>query len=58
LEYWFKDNFPHDFFRDSSDSILAYRDVIQWALSESNHYHPKALNEFLGADEADAFLVA
>ena len=29
-----------------------------WAISKSAHYLPNALNEFLDADEADAFLIA
>ncbi|MEJ5316413.1 MAG: DUF4411 family protein, partial [Tenuifilum sp.] len=36
----------------------AYAQVTGWAMSRSGHYLPNALNEFLNADEADAFLVA
>ncbi len=35
-----------------------YSKVSGWAISKSNHYNANALNEFLDADEADAFLVA
>ncbi|HOK51041.1 MAG TPA: hypothetical protein PLF75_04030 [Bacteroidales bacterium] len=34
-----------------------YAKVVEWAMSKSNHYLPGALEEFLNADEADAFLV-
>ncbi len=35
-----------------------YGQVVAWAISMRNHYKPKALNEFLEAGEADAFLIA
>jgi hypothetical protein len=38
--------------------IVQYVEVVKWAKSMEHHYLPKAFNEFLGADEADAFLVA
>ena len=58
LEDWCKVNLPEDFFK-STDGIMAeYKKVIAWSLSMRHHYLPNALNEFLAADEADAFLVA
>jgi hypothetical protein len=58
LESWCTDNLPDTFFRESSESLTAYASVVSWAVSKSNHYMPKALNEFLDGDEADAFLIA
>ena len=49
---------PEDFFKDTSVVMAAYGQVTAWAMSRSGHYLPNALNEFLDADEADAFLVA
>lgn len=58
LEDWCRNNLPDDFFKDTSVVIGAYAQVTAWAMSRSGHYLPNALNEFLDADEADAFLVA
>jgi len=58
LEEWCKNNLPDDFFKDTSTVLGAYGQVTAWAASKSGHYLPNALNEFLDADEADAFLVA
>lgn len=58
LEEWCRNNLPEDFFKDSSVVMAAYGQVTAWAISRSGHYLPNALNEFLDADEADAFLVA
>ncbi len=58
LEAWCKDNLPEDFFKDTSHVIGAYGKVSSWAISRSGHYLSNAINEFLEADEADAFLIA
>lgn len=58
LEFWCQNNLPHDFFKDSSEVLEEYSEVVRWAISRSTHYLPKALNEFLEADEADAFIIA
>jgi len=59
LELWCKNNLPDNFFIDTSEVVdNEYREVIRWAYSKSSHYLEKALNEFLDADEADAFIVA
>jgi hypothetical protein len=58
LKAWCKDNLPEDFFKDTSYVMAAYGNVSTWAISKSDHYLPNALNEFLDADEADAFLIA
>lgn len=58
LERWCVDNLPDDFFKDSSPVMTEYGAVSTWAISKSAHYMQNALNEFLDADEADAFIVA
>lgn len=58
LKQWCVENVPSDFFKDSSQVMNAYSQVSAWANSMNTQYLPNALNEFLDADEADAFLVA
>jgi hypothetical protein len=58
LEHWCRYNLPENFFKDTSDVLNDYQRVVGWAVSKSSHYSQNALNEFLAADEADAFLVA
>lgn len=58
LEAWCKANLPQDFFRNSDEVMSEYGHVTAWAMSMKHHYVPHALNEFLDADEADAFLIA
>ncbi len=58
LEDWCKANLPQDFFKPTNEFIDEYGRISAWAISMQNHYLPNALNEFLDADEADAFIVA
>lgn len=58
LEKWCKSNLPENFFKDTSHVMSYYGQVTAWAISKSGHYLPNALNEFLNADEADAFLIS
>jgi hypothetical protein len=58
LENWCINNLPVNFFKDSSQVMVEYGRVSAWAYSRSDHYLPNALNEFMNADEADAFIVA
>jgi len=58
LEAWCKANLPDDFFKDTSVIMNEYEQVVTWAISRNTHYLQKALDEFLDADEADAFIVA
>ncbi len=58
LKAWCIENLPHDFFKDSSGTIEAYTQVVNWAVSMSDHYIQKAMEEFLDADEADAWIIA
>ncbi len=58
LEAWCKVNLPDNFFKNTDEVIGAYAHVIGWAISKSGQYNQNALNEFLAADEADAFLIS
>ena len=58
LKEWCVANLPINFFKDSSQVMSSYGRVSVRAISKSTHYLAKALNEFLDADEADAFIVA
>jgi hypothetical protein len=58
LEEWCSFNLPVDFFKDTSNEMAAYSQVINWAVSKSDHYLPNAINEFLDSNEADAFILA
>jgi len=58
LKNWCVSNLLPDFFRDSSSALEEYRKISEWAVSKNDHYKKKAIDEFLAADEADAFLVA
>ena len=50
--------FTGGLFHDTSHVMAAYRQVSAWAISKSGHFLPNALNEFLDAEEADAFFIA
>ncbi|HPW65772.1 MAG TPA: DUF4411 family protein [Salinivirgaceae bacterium] len=58
LETWCKNNLPDNFFKSTSELINEYRQVLQWVHSKHTHYLPKAINDFISADEADAYIVA
>lgn len=58
LTLWIEDSLPSGFFAASETVIQQYVQVAGWASSRADHYRPAALNEFLHADEADAWLVA
>ena len=58
LEEWCIENLPDDFFKDTSSTMAEYSRVTAWAVSRNDHFLPQALNEFLDADEADAFIIA
>ena len=60
LKNWCEENLPDDFFQDSSPALPAeYSQVVNWAYSNLNNPSSQpALDVFLHADEADAFLVA
>ncbi len=58
LKEWCKANLPDNFFKDTDEVMGSYAQVIGWAVSKSVQYKAAALNEFLDANEADAFIVA
>lgn len=58
LEDWCVNNLPTEFFKDSSSALGEYGQISAWAISKNDHYLPQAINEFLDADEADAFLIS
>lgn len=58
LTLWVEESLPEGFFVASETAIQQYAQVATWATSRADHYKPAALNEFLHADEADAWLVA
>ena len=58
LEAWCRANLPQGFFKSTVDVMVEYGRVTTWAMSKSDHYLQNALNEFLNADEADAFVIA
>ena len=58
LKQWCVDNLHADFFKNTNSVIGEYGSVAAWASSMSHHYKPAALNEFLDADEADAWLIS
>lgn len=58
LKKWCQNNLPEDFFKDTDIVVPQYARISEWVDSKRSHYSPKAINEFLDADEADAFLVA
>ena len=59
LKAWCSNNLPAKFFVDSdtNDVMIEYEAICNWARLTSQ-YTRAALDEFLGADEADAFLAA
>ncbi|MBD1395763.1 DUF4411 family protein [Pontibacter sp. JH31] len=58
LKQWCEQNLPDSFFENTETIITSYSDIVNWAASKSTHYLQKALDEFLDADEADAWLVS
>lgn len=58
LEAWCRANLPQNFFKSTAEVMPQYAQVVNWGPTRRPEYLPQALNEFLDADEADAFLVA
>ena len=54
----FKKFFFGDFFQKTTHVLGNYSQVVNWANSKRDHYLQKAIDEFLDAKEADAWLVA
>lgn len=58
LSNWCRTQLDPQFFADTRSVIHCYQELVQWAASREDHYHPTAIAEFLDADEADAWLAA
>lgn len=58
LLQWCQSNLPNDFFHSTEGSLASYAHLVAWADSSRAQYLPAAINEFLDADKADAFLIA
>lgn len=58
LKKWCDQNLENDFFKDTKQEMKEYDKVVKWAMSKKDHYIQRALQEFLDADVADAFIVA
>lgn len=60
LTDWCKTNLPENFFRSTIEpgSIEKYRQVVQWTTSKAEHYNQEAIDEFMEAKNADAFLIS
>ena len=58
LKKWCEANLPDNFFKDTTSILTTYSQIVGWAVSKSAQYNQQALNTFLDADEADAWLVA
>lgn len=58
MKNWCIGNLPDGFFKDTSDIVSEYTQIVSWANSMNSHYNTSALAEFLDTDEADAWLIA
>lgn len=58
LVQWAKDRDEDDFFLPTRGIMKAYGTVSNWALSRTPAFKPAALNKFLRANAADAWLIA
>jgi hypothetical protein len=58
LKAWCMASLAPDFFKESQPCISAYTQIVRWANSSGRHYQERAINEFMDADNADAWLVA
>lgn len=58
LTTWMDINLPSSFFKDTNTVLADYGRVCAWAVSMNAHYKESAINKFMEADEADAFLVS
>ncbi len=58
LKQWCANNLPPEFWRDSNENPIEYARIAAWGASQVTRYTQAAVQEFLDADEADAFLMA
>lgn len=60
LKEWLSSNIDAAAFHptQTTEVLIEYRKLSNWANSRSDHFQPKAITEFLDADNADAWLIA
>jgi len=58
LKKWCENNLATVFWKDSNQNHLEYAQIASWGASQTAHYTQNAIQEFLDAEEADAFLMA
>jgi hypothetical protein len=60
LTAWIGSRLPEAFFHksESNECLLNYRTLSSWAISRADHYQQNAIDEFLEAKRADAWLIA
>ena len=58
LKNWCENNLSSGFWKDSDTILREYSRIANWSVSQTGRYTQNAIQEFLDADEADAFLVA
>ncbi len=58
LKDWCQANLPDDFFKSTESVIEEYGRIVEWTIAKKEHYTQKAIEEFLDADEADAWIVS
>ena len=60
LQKWVESTLPESFFQETKtiECLNNYGELSRWAVSRSNHYQQRAIDEFLDAKRADAWLVA
>lgn len=58
LKTWSKANLPAKFWHNSAYAVTNYKQLAEWAAKQTQRYTPAAIQEFLDADVADAFVLA
>lgn len=58
IKEWCVNNLPADFFKETPTSIAQYSQLAQWTVKPEHQFKQTAIDEFLDADEADAWLIA
>jgi len=59
LKNWVNQKFLNYFFKTKEESIFQkYRELMQWAEAQGNHYTRNAIDEFMKEDNADPWLIA
>jgi len=58
LSAWCQENLSNDFFKSSDEVMVQYAQLVRWTSSRSDYYKTSAIDEFLQAEEADAFIIS